>query len=81
MLKYFIITLSIYCSLCLAESWNIGAGKIVTSKMTPEISKAVRWTTDKIANFTGIDGTYTIKPVLDIRVQIVRGTKYFLVIT
>jgi hypothetical protein len=81
MLKYVLITLSIYYSLCLVESWNIGSGKIISSKMTPEISKAVLWSTDKIANFTGIDGTYKIKTVWDIKVQIVRGSKYFLVIT
>ena len=52
-------------------------GQIVNGKLTPDVLQAANWTVSQIPNVTRLSGVYRINNITNVRIQIVRGIKYF----
>jgi hypothetical protein len=76
MIKYLLLAFALF-SLCMAISMDRRNGQIVNGKLTPDVLQAANWTVSQIPNVTRLSGVYRINNITNVRIQIVRGIKYF----
>jgi hypothetical protein len=76
MLKLILLTVAM---IALAHAAALPGG-IVEQGQNEEVMEIAKWTTDKMSQFSGVEGDHTVMSIRNVRTQVVAGKNYYLTI-